>query len=225
MVSKLAYKTSLSPNNSGLRKYPVTRITPHVVVGHFDAETVAGWFNKPDRKASANYIIGKDGKILCNCLEENRAWTSGDGDNDNRAITIECASDLNTPYALNLDVYNALIDLTVDICQRYKKRRIVWYDDKLLTHQPADDEMLITAHYFFQNVACFGQWLKGKMPDYVAKVNERLQTTEEPTPNVLYKVQCGAFKERKNAEKLRDELKTKGYKDAFIVCVGKDGTK
>lgn len=214
MISKLATKTSLSPNHSGQRKYGVTRITPHIVVGQFDADVVASWFNKPERKASANYIIGKSGEILCNVEEQNRAWTSGSYDNDNRAITIECACDLHTPYALNLNVYNALIDLTVDICKRYNKSRVVWYDDKLLTHKQADDEMLITAHYFFENVECFGVWLKGKMPDFVKTVNARLSTTDE---TVLYKVQVGAFRYKDNAERLRDELKKNGYSDAFIV--------
>ena len=214
MKSKLATKTSLSPNHSGQRKYDVTRITPHIVVGQFDAETVASWFNKPDRKASANYIIGKSGEILCNVEEQNRAWTSGSYDNDNRAITIECASDLHSPYALNINVYNALIDLTVDICKRYNKSHVAWYDDKLLTHKQADDEMLITAHYFFENVECFGTWLKGKMPDFVKTVNARLSTTDDTT---LYKVQVGAFRYKDNAERLRDELRKNGYSDAFIV--------
>lgn len=214
MISKLATKKSLSPNHSGQRKYDVTRITPHIVVGQFDAETVASWFNKPERNASANYIIGKSGEILCNVEEQNRAWTSGSYDNDNRAITIECASDLRTPYALNTSVYNALIDLTVDICKRYNKSRVVWYDDKLLSHTQADDEMLITAHYFFENVECFGTWLKGKMTDYVNTVNKRLASTDE---NVLYKVQVGAFKYKDNAERLRDTLRQNGYSDAFIV--------
>lgn len=215
MISKLATKTILSPNNSGKRKYDVTRITPHIVVGQFDAETVASWFAKPERKASANYIIGKSGEIVCNIDEDNRAWTSGNADNDNRAITIECACDLHTPYALNLSVYDALIDLTVDICKRYNKRRVVWYDDKLLTHKQADDEMLITAHYFFERVECFGVWLKGKMPDFVEKVNKKLSSSTDD--NVLYIVQVGAFKIKDNATRLRDELRNLGYNDAFVI--------
>ena len=50
------------------------------------------------------------------------------------------------------------------------------------------------------------------MDEYVKKVNGILNPKEE----ILYKVQLGAFKERKNAEKLRDELKKKGY-DCFIA--------
>lgn len=35
--------------------------------------------------------------------------------------------------------------------------------------------------------------------------------------DVLYRVQCGAFRNLNNAERLRDELRRKGYSDAFIV--------
>lgn len=37
--------------------------------------------------------------------------------------------------------------------------------------------------------------------------------------SVFYRVQTGAFNERKNAEKQRDELIAKGYSDAFVVEV------
>lgn len=37
--------------------------------------------------------------------------------------------------------------------------------------------------------------------------------------NTFYRVQVGAFNDPANAERLRDELKAKGYKDAFVVTV------
>ena len=45
------------------------------------------------------------------------------------------------------------------------------------------------------------------------KANATAATT---TSDKLYRVQVGAFKNRKNAENLMAELKSKGYKDAFI---------
>lgn len=214
MISKLTNYTSLSPNNSGLRKYPVTRITPHIVVGQFDALTVASWFNKPERRASANYIIGMNGEIVLNVDEDCRAWTSGNADNDNRAITIECASDKTSPYALNNDVYNKLIDLCVDICKRYNKRRLIWIADKntALTYNLADNEMLLTKHAFFQNVECWGKWFDEHVDDFVNRVNTKLNDDN----NKLYRVQVGAFRDKNNAIKLCTELKEKGYNDAFI---------
>ena len=214
MISKLTNYTSLSPNNSGLRKYPVTRLTPHLVVGQFDALTVASWFNKPERRASANYIIGMNGEIVLNVDEDCRAWTSGNADNDNRAITIECASDKTSPYALNNDVYNKLIDLCVDICKRYNKRRLIWIADKntALTYNLADNEMLLTKHAFFQNVECWGKWFDEHVDDFVNRVNTKLNDDN----NKLYRVQVGAFRDKNNAIKLCTELKEKGYNDAFI---------
>lgn len=38
--SSLISVTKLSPNNSGERIYPITRITPHCVVGQCSAETI-----------------------------------------------------------------------------------------------------------------------------------------------------------------------------------------
>ena len=35
--------------------------------------------------------------------------------------------------------------------------------------------------------------------------------------DMLFRVQCGAFKNKENAEKFRDELRGKNYKDAFIA--------
>lgn len=211
MKSELATKVSLSPNNSGKRLYDVTRITPHVVVGEFDAETVASWFNNPERKASANYIIGKSGEILCNVYEENRAWTSGSFDNDNRAITIECASDAKNHNALNANVYKSLQKLIVDICKRYNKKRVVYKATP--NYNPTSDEMLITKHAFFQNVLCWDKWLDEHINELVFNVNNELSGKH----NVLYKVQVGAFSVRDNAEKLRDKLRDNGYSDAFIV--------
>lgn len=211
MKSKLTDITSLSPNNSGQRVYDVTRITPHVVVGEFDAKTVASWFNSKERGASANYIIGKSGEILCNVEEQNRAWTSGSFDNDNRAITIECSSDANNHNALNPNVYKSLENLMVDICQRYGKTRVVYKNTP--NYNPTIDEMLITKHAFFQNVLCWDKWLDEHINELVNNVNNRLKEDA----NILYKVQVGAFSIKENAERLRDKLRTQGYTDAFIV--------
>jgi N-acetylmuramoyl-L-alanine amidase len=41
-----------------------------------------------------------------------------------------------------------------------------------------------------------------------------------PTDKNLFRVQVGAFQNKSNAERLREELRTKGYKDAFIVSDG-----
>ena len=52
-------------------------------------------FAPTSRQASGNYGIGVDGKVVCYCEEKDRSWCSSSSANDNRAVTIECASDTN----------------------------------------------------------------------------------------------------------------------------------
>lgn len=88
--------------------------------------------------------------------EEDRSWCSSSGSNDNRAVTIECASDTTAPYAMNDKVYATLMELCVDICKRNGKSKLIWLGDKdkTLAYSPKSDEMLITVHRWFANKSC-----------------------------------------------------------------------
>ena len=209
--------TKISPNhNTGRSGCAITRITPHCIVGQVPAEECARWFSDPKRQASANYIIGKDGEVVYNVLETDRAWTSSSKENDDRAITIECASDTKPPYAFNDKVYETLIELTADIIKRNGRKRLKWIPTKndALNYKVPDDEMIITLHRWFAARECPGDWLVDHMGDYVARVNAKLGADEpKPSDNVstMYYVQCGAFKDKANAEKLVKDLKSKGF--------------
>lgn len=128
--SSLVSYTKLSPNHSGQRTHSIDRITPHCVVGQLTAERICGCFTSPSREASCNYGIGKDGKIALCVEEKNRSWCSSSSANDQRAVTIECASDLNHPYAMTTAVYNSLVKLCTDICKRNGKKKLLWLGDK-----------------------------------------------------------------------------------------------
>ena len=174
--SSLVSVTKLSPNNSGERIYPITRITPHCVVGQCSAETIGNIFADPSYQASSNYGIGYDGRI-CMCVEEkNRSWCSSDSDNDNRAITIECASDSYEPYAFKDVVYQKLITLCADICKRNGKKKLLWFGDKAktLSYSPKSDEMILTVHRWFDNKSCPGDWMYSRMGDLANKVTAQL---------------------------------------------------
>jgi N-acetyl-anhydromuramyl-L-alanine amidase AmpD len=93
------------PKHSGQRVYPVTRITPHCVVGQCSIEGLGNEFLTTPRQASSNYGIGSDGRIALFVDENNRSWCSSSWDNDQRAITIECACDTYYPYEMNNNVY------------------------------------------------------------------------------------------------------------------------
>lgn len=209
--------TKISPNhNTGRSGCAITRITPHCIVGQVPAEECARWFSDPKRQASANYIIGKDGEVVYNVLETDRAWTSSSKENDDRAITIECASDTKPPYAFNDKVYETLIELTADIIKRNGRKRLKWIPTKndALNYKVPNDEMIITLHRWFAARECPGDWLVDHMGDYVSRVNAKLGANEpKPSDNVstMYYVQCGAFKNKANAEQLVKDLKAKGF--------------
>jgi len=136
-----------SPNHSGKRNHAVDTITPHCVVGQLTAEAIGRCFPK-GRQASCNYGIGTEGRVCLIVDEINRSWCSSNAANDNRAITIECASDKTTPYAFNSKVYNKLIDLCIDICKRYNKTKLIWIadKDKAIAYNPKENEMKLTVH-------------------------------------------------------------------------------
>ena len=97
--------TKLSPNHSGQRTHTIDRITPHCVVGQCTAEGLGDWFAKSSTQASSNYGIDKDGRVGLYVEEKNRSWCSSSSANDQRAVTIECASDTSEPYAFRDAVY------------------------------------------------------------------------------------------------------------------------
>ena len=188
--SPLVKYTSLSPNHSGQRTHSIDRITPHCVVGQLTAEGICACF-PAGREASCNYGIGKDGKIALCVEEKNRSWCSSSSENDQRAITIECASDSTAPYAFNTAVYNALIELCVDICKRNGKNTLLWLGDKTktLNYSPKSNEMVLTVHRWFANKSCPGDWMYNRMGDLAKTVTERLSgvsgggsTTLHPLP-------------------------------------------
>ena len=128
--SKLVNNVKLSPNHSGQRNHKIDTVTIHCVVGQVSVETLGNIFATSSRQASSNYGVGKDGRIGMYVEEKNRSWCSSSASNDNRAITIEVASDTVHPYRVNEKAMNALIDLLVDICKRNGITQLLWSGDK-----------------------------------------------------------------------------------------------
>ena len=184
--SKLISCTVLSPNNSGTRTMKIDRITPHCVVGQLTAASLGSWFAKKTTQATSNYGIGKNGDIGLYVPEDKRSWCSSSAANDQRAVTIECASATTAPYAMLDTVYASLIDLCVDICQRNGKTKLIWISNKTnaLAYQPKSDEMLLTVHRWFANKSCPGDWLYSRLSDLASKVTARLQP-EPSKPDVV----------------------------------------
>lgn len=181
--SPLVDYTKLSPNNSGKRTHSIDRITPHCVVGQCSVETLGDIFMPRSKDASCNYGIGSDGRVLLCVEEKNRSWCSSSESNDQRAVTIECASDSYNPYAFKDVVYKKLIDLCTDICKRNGKNKLIWFGDKnkTLNYSPKKDEMILTVHRWFDNKACPGDWMMARMGDLATKVTNALAGIQ-PTP-------------------------------------------
>jgi hypothetical protein len=145
-------------------------------------------FADPNREASSNYGIDKDGRVGMYCPESNRSWCTSNRDNDQRAITVECASDTKHPYTMYDAVYATLVELCTDVCRRNGKTKLLWFGDKekSLAYEPAADEMLITVHRWFANKSCPGDWLYSRLGDLATKVTAALGTIpeQETTPDV-----------------------------------------
>ena len=177
--SPLVRYAKMSPNHSGKRIHTIDRITPHCVVGQCDVGVLGEMFSKASRQASSNYGIGADGQIGIFVEECNRSWCSSDEANDQRAVTIECASDATEPYAMRDAVYRSLIYLCADICKRNSKTKLLWFGDreKTLGYTPKPDEMVLTVHRWFANKSCPGDWLYSRLGDLAEKVTELLADT------------------------------------------------
>lgn len=210
--SPLVAYTKLSPNHSGQRTHSIDRITPHCVVGQLSAESICGCFISTDRQASCNYGIGTDGRVSLCVEEKNRSWCSSSKENDQRAITIECASDKSEPYAMNDKVYASLIALCVDICQRNGKKKLLWFGDKdkTLNYTPAADEMVLSVHRWFANKSCPGTWLYNRMSDLAKQVTDKLGGSTTTTP---------ATSTDGNDKTIWNYLKGKGLNDYAVAGI------
>lgn len=161
--SPLVSYTKLSPNHSGQRTHSIDRITPHCVVGQCSVETLGNIFLPTSRQASSNYGIGVDGRVGMYVEEKNRSWCSSSAANDQRAITIECASDNTEPYAFKDVVYQRLIELCTDICKRNGKTKLLWLGDKAKPTGTikAGDLVTITGSTYY-NGKSIPKWVKEK---------------------------------------------------------------
>lgn len=205
--SSLVSYTKLSPNCSP-RTEKITKITiHHAAVVNASLAGLGNGFAKPSRQASSNYGIDCNGNIGMFVEEKNRAWTSSNKDNDNRAVTIEVANSSGAPdWKISDKALAALIKLCVDICKRNGIKKLNF---------TGDASGNLTMHCYFTATACPGPYLKSKFKYIAQEVNKRLapahKPTTTPTSDKLYRVQVGAFKVKANAEAMLAKLKAAGF--------------
>ena len=183
--SPLVTDVLLSSKHS-VRRHKIDTVTVHCFVGQVTAQEGLEFFRNTPRKASANYVVGRDGSIGL-CVEEKyRAWTSGGSlkaggmtgsENDHRAVTIEVACDPEHPFAVTTEAYAALIRLLADICRRNGIEELKWRGDKTLVGQI--DKQNMTVHRWFDNRACPGDFLYRRHGELAREVNYILKNWEE----------------------------------------------
>ena len=123
---------------------------------------------------------------------------------------------------MNQKVWNSLVDLCFDICQRYGKKKLLWFNDKqtTLNYKPKDDEMLITVHRWYAAKACPGDWLYnrlGKLADEVTKmlgsVSGAIEKKVDEKPNTALVIE----NEDERALYIWNFLKSKGLNDYAVA--------
>lgn len=216
--SKLVNYTRISPNRSVNRNHKIDTVSIHCVVGQCSVETLGSIFASTSKEASSNYGIGYDGRIGMYVEEKDRSWCTSSASNDNRAITIEVASDTYHPYRVNDVAYKSLIKLLVDICKRNGIKKLVWSTNKSerMNHLNGCN---MTVHRDYANKSCPGDYLYNLHGQIAKEVNAQLGSgSSSTTKKTLYRVrktwkdvksQKGAFNNLSNAKKCAD--KNKGY--------------
>lgn len=177
--SPLVTYTNLTKNKTTNRNHVIDTFSIHCYVGQVTAKQGCDYFATTTRKCSANYVVGFDGSIGLSVEEKNKSWCTSSDSNDNRAITIEVASDKTHPYKITDAAYKSLIKLLVDICQRNNIKELKWQGDKNLIGQV--DKQNMTVHRWFANKSCPGDYLYNLHGQIAKEVNEILN----PAPKEL----------------------------------------
>ena len=211
--SSLVSFPDYSPNHSGTRTHPITKIAIHHTAGVLTAAGIGSVFKSTSRQASCNYGIGNDNRIVLVVDEANRAWTTSSAWCDNRAVTIEVSnSQYGGNWLVSDRVLNTLIDLVTDICRRNKIKNCTYTGGK---------DGVLQMHRWYAQTTCPGPYLGSKFTYIANEVNKRLRGGKSTsTPNNLYRVrkswgdsksQKGAFKNLNSAIDLAKKHKYKVY--------------
>lgn len=172
--SPLVSYTNLTNHHGGERNHCIDTITIHCIVGQWSSKQGCDYFKNTDREASSNYIVGKDGDIGLSVEEKNRSFCSSNRDNDQRAITIETASDTVHPYAITDKALNSLILLCADICRRNNIKELKWSYDKneRINHI---NGVNMTCHRDFSRKSCPGDYIYEREEYISQEVNKLLK--------------------------------------------------
>lgn len=174
--------------------YPMTptRIVVHNTANDAPARNEIAYMIGNNQEVSFHYAV--DDKEVVQGIPENRnAWHCGDGANgkgNREGVAIEiCYSKSGGDRFIKAEK-NA-VDLIVSILKKYN-----WGVDKVTKHQD------------YNGKYCPHRTLDMGWDRFIKMIEAKMN-------NRLYRVQVGAFANKANADKLCNELKSKGY-SAFV---------
>lgn len=169
-----------------------TRIVVHNTANDAPARNEIAYMVGNNNEVSFHYAV--DDKEVVQGIPENRnAWHCGDGANgkgNREGIAIEICYSKSGGVRFTQAEKNA-VDLIVSILKKYN-----WGVDRVTKHQD------------YNGKYCPHRTLDIGWDRFIKMIEAKMSTK-------LHKVQVGAFENRSNAEKLCNELKSKGY-PAFI---------
>lgn len=194
-------KQDLSNNNNhfwGLN--PCNYITIHETGNSSrgaNAEMHARYINNGSG-ATWHYTVD-DKHAIQHYLDSRQCWHAGDGQGSGNLHSIGIEICINSDGDFNKAIDNA-VELTK---QLMKKHRI-----------PISN---VVQHNYWSGKNCPSNLRSGSKGITWNQFKNRLSESEsESSSKHLYKVQVGAYANLENAKKMLDEIRSKGYKDAFI---------
>ena len=198
------------------------------------AEVFAKTWNKSDKSVAVHAVLQADGTVY-HCLPWNfRGWHAG-GSANNTHIGVEMTepdcikyvggatftcSDLNKAKAQAEGTYKTAVELFAMLCTKYKldpMTDIISHNEgykKGVASGHADPEHLWTQLKLGYTMDTFRKAVKAAMSGETGKE----ATTPNESEKVLYRVQVGAYKVKKNADAQLAKVKAAGF-DTYMVKV------
>ena len=169
--SPLVYKTQLSPKHND-RKYPISKITIHHAAGVLSFDNLLNYVATTSRNMSANYVL-RQGKLGLVVEEKYRAWTSGNAENDHKAVTIEVGnSSAGGKWPIADEDLSMLIKWCADVCIRNNIPKL-YYD--------GTPNGTLTLHEMFAPTGCPGPYIKERVYYICDETNKLIEANRTGT--------------------------------------------
>ena len=179
-------------------------IVVHNTANDAPAENEINYMISNDKEVSFHYAID-DEKIVQGIDEKRNAWHAGDGANgegNRKGLAMEiCYSKSGGTKFIAAEKLAAEF-----IASKLKEKN--WGIDKVKKHQD------------FDRKKCPHRTLEMGWERFLNMVQDELNKLNKPADKTLYRVQCGAYTNKGNAETISKRIKAKGF-DTYIVKVGK----